>query len=64
MSISTMKKSGPFAHGYSSVQKTMFTVLLALLPATLFNLYLFGWPAIMLFTVTVGACLAVRNCAG
>ena len=60
MSISTMKKSGPFAHGYSSVQKTMFTVLLALLPATLFNLYLFGWPAIMLFTVTVGACLAVE----
>ncbi|MFZ2302604.1 MAG: RnfABCDGE type electron transport complex subunit D [Gallionella sp.] len=60
MSIATLKKSGPFAHGFSSVQKTMFTVLLALTPATLFNLYLFGWPAILLFTVTVGACLAVE----
>lgn len=60
MSIATLKKSGPFAHGYSSVQKTMFLVLLALMPATLFNLYLFGWPAILLFTVTVGACLAVE----
>ncbi|MDO8810630.1 MAG: RnfABCDGE type electron transport complex subunit D [Gallionella sp.] len=60
MSIATIKKSGPFAHGFSSVQKTMFTVLLALTPATLFNLYLFGWPAILLFTVTVGACVAVE----
>ena len=60
MSIVIMKKSGPFAHGFSSVQKTMFTVLLALAPATVFNLYLFGWPAILLFTVTVGACVAVE----
>ena len=61
MSItSTIKKSGPFAHSYNSVQKTMFTVLLALMPATLFNFYLFGWPAILLFTVTVGACVAIE----
>ncbi len=60
MNIASIKKSGPFAHGYSSVQKTMFTVLLALAPATAFNLYLFGWPAILLFTVTVGACVAVE----
>jgi len=34
----------------------MFTVLLALtrLPCSIF--YLFGWPAILLFTVTGGAC--------
>ena len=38
----------------------MRTVLLALLPATAFNLYLFGWPAILLFAVTVGACVAVE----
>lgn len=55
-----MKKSGPFAHGFTSVQKTMFLVLLALTPATVFNLYLFGWPAILLFIVTVGACVAVE----
>src|SRR3989338_1355425 len=60
MSVAIVKKSGPFAHGFSSVQKTMFLVLLALMPATLFNLYLFGWPAILLFTVTVGACVAVE----
>lgn len=60
MSIAIMKKSGPFAHGFSSVQKTMFLVLLALTPATVFNLYLFGWPAILLFIVTVGACVAVE----
>ena len=60
MSIAIMKKSGPFAHGFTSVQKTMFLVLLALAPATVFNLYLFGWPAILLFIVTVGACVAVE----
>jgi len=60
MSIAIMKKSGPFAHGFTSVQKTMFLVLLALTPATVFNLYLFGWPAILLFIVTVGACVAVE----
>lgn len=59
MSIVT-SKSGPFTHAASSVQKTMTLVLLALAPATLFNLYLFGWPAILLFIVTVGACVAVE----
>jgi len=58
MTIAT--SSGPFTHASTSVQKTMFTVLLALLPATAFNLYLFGWPAILLFTVTVGSCVAVE----
>lgn len=58
--VVSVKKSGPFAHGLNTVQKTMFTVLLALLPATLFNFYLFGWPAILLFTVTIGACVAIE----
>jgi len=60
MSIAIPKKSGPFAHGTNTVQRTMFLVLLALTPATVFNLYLFGWPAIFLFIVTVGACVAVE----
>jgi electron transport complex protein RnfD len=60
MSIESISKSAPYAHGYNSVQKTMFTVLLALTPATLFNLYLFGWPAILLFIVTISACLAIE----
>lgn len=53
-------KSGPFTHAPTSVQKTMTTVLLALSPATVFNAYLFGWPAIFLFIVTVGSCLLVE----
>lgn len=60
MSTVTPPKSGPFTHAASSVQKTMSLVLLALLPATLFNLYLFGWPAILLFLVTIGACVAIE----
>ncbi|MBK1641923.1 electron transporter RnfD [Chromatium okenii] len=52
--------SGPFAHNTNTVQRTMFTVVLALSPATLFNLYLFGWPSIFLFAVTIGACLATE----
>jgi electron transport complex protein RnfD len=57
MSI-VVDKSGPFTHGSNSVQRTMFTVLAALVPATLFNLWLFGWPAIFLFLVTMAACMA------
>ena len=52
--------SGPFTHAPNTVQKTMITVLLALMPATLFNFYLFGLPAILLFTVTVGSCVAIE----
>ncbi|MCR4299020.1 MAG: RnfABCDGE type electron transport complex subunit D [Gallionella sp.] len=58
MNISTA--SGPFTRASNSVQKTMVTVLLALVPATAFNFYLFGWPAIFLFTVTVGSCVAIE----
>lgn len=60
MSTTSVSKSAPYAHGYNSVQKTMFLVLLALAPATFFNLYLFGWPAILLFIVTVGSCLLIE----
>jgi electron transport complex protein RnfD len=34
----------------------MFGVLAALLPATLYGFYLFGWPAVNLFCVTLLAC--------
>jgi electron transport complex protein RnfD len=57
--MSLMKtKSGPYAHATTCVSKTMTTVLVALAPAVLFNFWLFGWPAIILFAVTVGASLA------
>lgn len=49
--------AGPYAHGGSSIRGTMVLVALALLPATLLGLGQFGWPAILLFLVTVGAAL-------
>ncbi|MGE5385745.1 MAG: RnfABCDGE type electron transport complex subunit D, partial [Betaproteobacteria bacterium] len=52
-----ISKSGPYAHGAACVGNTMMTVLVALVPAVLFNFWLFGWPAIILFVVTVGACM-------
>ena len=52
---------GPFAHERNSVRRTMMLVLAALLPATLFAFYQFGWPAMLLFGVTVAAALLVES---
>lgn len=49
--------AGPFAHDRSSVDRIMLHVCLALLPATLWGLYLFGWPAINLWVVTCASAL-------
>ncbi|MES9813405.1 MAG: RnfABCDGE type electron transport complex subunit D [Candidatus Thiodiazotropha sp.] len=45
--------AGPYTHARSSISRTMGLVMLALLPATLFGLYQFGWPAIFLFASTL-----------
>jgi electron transport complex protein RnfD len=47
--------ASPHAHAPVSIGRTMGLVILALVPATLFGLVSFGWPAIFLFSVTVGA---------
>ena len=60
MTMTYTDKSGPFTHAPTSVQKTMVTVLAALVPATAFNIYLFGWPALFLFAVTMAACLGAE----
>lgn len=52
--------SGPFTHADNSVSRTMQTVMLALVPATLFDLWLFGWPAIFLFGLTILFCLLIE----
>lgn len=49
--------SGPHTHTHMTVPYIMATVMLALLPATLYSLYLFGWPAINLFVITLGSAL-------
>lgn len=49
----------------SPVQAIMLQVMLALLPATLFGLFLFGWPALYLFGTTVlSALLCEALCLG
>ncbi|MFD2111189.1 RnfABCDGE type electron transport complex subunit D [Thiorhodococcus fuscus] len=54
MSIETpAAKAGPFAHEPVSISRTMGLVMLALLPATLFGIVQFGWPALYLFVVTI-----------
>ena len=52
--------AAPHAHSGATVQRTMWLVALALLPATLFGLGQFGWPAVLLFGVTVGTALAAE----
>lgn len=52
--------AGPFAHDRSSVQKVMLSVCLALTPATLFGLYQFGWPAIILWTITCASAIGTE----
>src|SRR5512141_2721202 len=47
----------PHAHAPSSIGKVMGTVLLALVPATLYGFWLYGWPALFLWLVTVLAAL-------
>lgn len=49
--------SGPYAHEQASVRRSMGLVMAALIPATALGLYLFSWPAILLFALTLLACL-------
>jgi electron transport complex protein RnfD len=46
---------GPHTRAGERVPAIMGTVMLALTPATAFGLYLFGWPAIHLFVITLVA---------
>lgn len=45
--------AGPFAHAGRSTPMIMTWVMVALTPATVFGLGLYGWPAIFLFAVTL-----------
>jgi RnfABCDGE-type electron transport complex D subunit len=48
----------PHAHAANSVSRIMTTVMLALLPATLFGFWLYGWPAVYLWAVSLLAAVA------
>jgi RnfABCDGE-type electron transport complex D subunit len=56
-SLTTQPVASPHAHGGNSVTRTMFRVKMALLPATLFGFWLFGWPAFFLWLLTILSCL-------
>jgi electron transport complex protein RnfD len=49
--------SGPYVRKEKSVTRTMTLVMLALVPATTYGLYLYGWPAIILFTTAIVSAL-------
>jgi len=53
--------AGPYAHERSSIGRTMGLVMLALLPATALSLYQFGWPAILLFLLTITSALLAES---
>jgi len=47
--------SGPYMRKNKSVRRSMLLVMAALTPATAYGFYLFGWPAIILFSITLGS---------
>lgn len=51
-------RAGPFTHTVNTVTRTMVWVILALVPGTAYGLWLYGWPAVMLFAITLGSALA------
>ncbi|MDY6921320.1 MAG: RnfABCDGE type electron transport complex subunit D [Pseudomonadota bacterium] len=56
-------RASPHAHDRSRVDRIMLQVCLALTPATLYGLYLFGWPALFTFiTVCLSAVLTEALC--
>ena len=50
--------SGPHTHAVRTTGQIMGMVLLALVPATAFGFYLFGWPAVNLWLLTILSALA------
>jgi len=49
--------ASPHAHGGNSVTRTMVRVQIALVPATLYSFWLFGWPSFFLWLLTILSCL-------
>jgi len=45
--------SGPHTHNDASITQIMASVILALVPATAYGIYIYGWAALFLFCVTL-----------
>ena len=52
--------SSPHMHGGDSVRATMITVVLALAPATIVSVYLFGWLAVLVIVSSMGGCMGLE----
>ena len=50
--------SAPHTHSGNAVSNVMFHVILALMPATLFGVYAFGFPALNTIVITIVSALA------
>jgi RnfABCDGE-type electron transport complex D subunit len=55
--------ASPHAHGGNSVSRTMFRVQMALVPATLFGFWLYGWPSFFMWLLTLLSCLGFEALA-
>jgi len=53
-------RAGPFTHTVNTVSRTMMWVILALVPSTVYGLWLYGWPALMLFVITLATALVAE----
>jgi Na+-translocating ferredoxin:NAD+ oxidoreductase subunit D len=58
--IAASQRAGPFTHAPSSITRTMAWVMAALLPATAWGLWLFGWPAVLLWALTLASALVAE----
>ncbi len=54
-------RAGPFTHTTNSVTRTMAWVMIALAPATGYGLWLFGWPSVWLFAITLASALGAEG---
>ncbi len=50
--------SAPFTRSELQIQSIMLTVVLALAPGTVWGIFIFGWPALFIFIVTVASTIA------
>ncbi len=52
--------SSPHIHNGDSIRANMLSVILALMPATIVALYMFGWLAAFIIVLCVGGCMAME----
>jgi len=52
--------SSPHMHGGNNIQMTMFSVIIALIPAAMVSVYLYGWLAAFLLITCIGVSLATE----